>query len=159
MTEAEFKKLLKPDRYQVFLFACPAQVPAVFAIHPWLVVNQQGNISRWEVIYRRDTKTGTYISKNELPYSSGIQIFPFVEIFFWKGILSKVIEGNEGSGAAQMAEFITSSPDRYKFARKYHLLGPNSNTYVQWILNTFPDSGMRLPWNAIGKNFKVIDEF
>ncbi len=159
MTESEFKKLLKKDSFQVFLVTCPAQIPAVFAIHPWFIVNKKGSVSRWEVIYRRNKETAWgYISENELPPYSGIQAIPFTQLFFWKSKLLNVIEGDENSTAARVAECLTSSPEQYPLRKKYHLLGPNSNTYVQWIIDTFPESGMKLPWNAIGKNFKTFDK-
>ncbi len=76
----------------------------------------------------------------------------------WKAWLISSVEGDGHSVAARMADFIISSPQIYPYREKYSLAGPNSNTYVQWILNKFPESGMHLPWNAIGKNFKVVDK-
>ena len=63
-----------------------------------------------------------------------------------------MIEGDENSLAAKMAEFIEHSPETYSHSKEYSLVGPNSNTYVQWILNMFPEFPAKLPWNAFGKN-------
>lgn len=67
-----------------------------------------------------------------------------------------MIEGDEGSLAAKMAEFIERSPETYPFKNQYRFRGPNSNTYAQWILNHFPETGMALSWNAFGKKYKKL---
>lgn len=54
-----------------------------------------------------------------------------------------------------MSEFIERSPDTYPHCNQYAFRGPNSNTYAQWVLNQFPESGFSLPWNAFGKGFKA----
>jgi len=48
--EEKFKKLIKRDLYQVFLFSSPVTFPMNFASHPWFIVNLKGKINRWEVI-------------------------------------------------------------------------------------------------------------
>ncbi|KKT21937.1 MAG: hypothetical protein UW07_C0051G0001, partial [Candidatus Nomurabacteria bacterium GW2011_GWF2_43_8] len=52
MNNKELEKLIDKDKYQVFLYACPANVPLNFASHPWFVVNKLGSVSRWEVLFR-----------------------------------------------------------------------------------------------------------
>ncbi len=93
-----------------------------------------------------------HLNKDLFPPFQGIGIFPFLRTFHWKGKLLRCIEGDEKSLAAQMVEFIEQSDKIYPYSQTYSLIGPNSNTYVQWILNHFPQSNMRLPWNALGKN-------
>ncbi len=53
-----------------------------------------------------------------------------------------------------MVECIENSPHNYPYCGHYSYIGPNSNTYVQWVLDAFPESGLKLPWNAFGKGFK-----
>lgn len=148
------ENLIRKDCYQVFLFVCPANLPFSFAAHPWFVVNRKGAVSRWEVLFSK-RQLGTswgYLSRNSFPIFQGIGIVSFSEKYFWKSTLLSRIEGNEGSLAAEVAEFIEQSPYQYPYRERYALLGPNSNTYVQWVINHFPQSGMHLPWNAIGRN-------
>lgn len=138
--------------------ASPATFPLSFAQHPWFVVSKKGNISRWEIGW----KPGRYGEKtywghivfNILPPFVGLRIFLFPQRLYSKGKLLKMIEGDESSVAAKMAAFIERSPDTYPFKEKYSFLSPNSNTYVQWVLDHFPESGMRLSWNAFGKGYK-----
>ena len=147
------KDLLKKNTYQVFLMICPAHIPFSFATHPWFVVNRKGEISRWEVLSSkldRNLSFG-YLHKDLFPYFQGIEVFHFSQKYFWKGKVLFSIEGDETSLAARMANFIEESSAKYPKAQTYSIFGPNSNTYVSWVLNHFPESPMRLPWNAFGK--------
>jgi len=65
------------------------------------------------------------------------------------------IDGKKKSIAEKMANFILKKSKEYPFRNKYKMYpGPNSNTYTQWVLNYFPNSGLKLPINAFGKNWK-----
>lgn len=152
----EFNELINKDKHQVFIFTCPAAFPFVFARHPWFVVNKKGIISRWDMLFRKnlcETSWG-YLHMNFLPPSQGTEIIPFCRKFYWKGKLLSYIEGDESSVARKMADFIENSKDTYPYCDKYSLIGLNSNTYAQWILNNFPESNIKLPWNCFGKNSK-----
>jgi len=61
----------------------------------------------------------------------------------------------KGSEAQMMIEFIERSPNVYPHCEMYRFRGPNSNTYVQWVIDNFPNSGLQLPFNAFGKGYKV----
>jgi len=144
-------QLIDPDKYEVFVLYCPANVPFVFAIHPWLVCNEKGKISRWEVLFRANgDKAWGHLHLNRFPPFSGIGIFPFSEKWLWRGrLLGRV----EGEAAKKMIDFIKTSKTDYPH-KKYSLGGANSNTYAQWVLDHFDEIGLRLPWNAFGKNVK-----
>ena len=73
---------------------------------------------------------------------------------FWKGEITGFLEGGAESDAARMAEYIERSGETYPHLQRYVLTGPNSNTYAQWVLDAFPESAMRLPWNAVGKGYR-----
>jgi hypothetical protein len=155
--QQEFEKLLKPDRYQVFLLSCPPSMPLSFARHPWFVVNKKGVVSRWEVIaspqmYDIRTRSG-HLCTNVLPSWRGLRILRSIRDwgYIWPATLHGVVEG---SLAELMAECIEHSPQNYPYCENYAYTGPNSNTYVQWVLTQFPGSGLTLPWNAFGKGFK-----
>ncbi|MDB5189784.1 MAG: hypothetical protein JWN49_110 [Parcubacteria group bacterium] len=150
--------MIKADRYQVILMKSPTSLPFSFASHPWFIINKKGTVSRWGVgwrptIYNPKALSG-HIATDAQPFFQGLRIFHFVDTWHWKGHVVGIIEGDETSIAAQMINCIEHSPETYPFKDTYSFLGPNSNTYAQWILNQFPESGLRLPWNAVGKNFR-----
>lgn len=177
MNEKEFKKHVKKNQYQVFLFSCPTPIPYNFARHCWFVVNNKGKINRWELlnsnrvvrtpkdIYTRDYATQRrmkIISKNKghvyqdiLPFTKGMNKYHWKPRPLSEGSLIKTIEGNEKSLAYKMILYIEKNAFKYEHKDHYKMLGPNSNTFIQWIIDKFPKSGFKLSWRAIGKNYKV----
>lgn len=150
MDNASFEKLIKPDQYQVFLFTCPAQLPFGFARHPWLVVNRKGSVSRWEVFWQPQKEWKArwgHLHKDFYEPTQGIAKYFFSEKYLWKGRSQGYVEGDV---ARRMADLIEASPEAYPYCDRYSLKGPNSNTYVEWILAQFPESNLRLPWNSFG---------
>ena len=157
MDSEELDKLIKKDKYQVFIFTSLCSFPVTFARHAWFVVNNKGVISRWEIIYRRNLSKESWghLYKNLLPFSKGMEWFHPSSGRRWNGRLLEVVEGDESSIARKMAEFIENSKETYPYNYKYHLvIGPNSNAYARWVLNHFPELKIKLPWNCFGKNYK-----
>ncbi len=160
MDEAKLNTLIKKDMYQVFILTSFCSIPVNFAQHTWFVINKKGIISRWEVLFRllrkNDmSKTGWgHLYTNFSPTTQGIEIVPFWAKFHWKTKLAQVIEGNENSVAQKMSDIIEQSPKNYPYSHQYSLIGANSNTYIQWALNQFPELNIQLAWNAFGKNYK-----
>jgi hypothetical protein len=157
--------LIDKDKYQVFLLVCPATLPFSFAVHPWFALNRKGIIS-WYGIGWRKARTGDevfwehsckecrgHLHVDTKHIGEGIAMFPFVSWPLWPGRVLGFIEGGEGSLASEMLECVEQSIVAYPYTQTYRLRGPNSNTYVQWVLDQFPESGLRLPWNAFGKNY------
>lgn len=142
------------SKYQVFIYGSKAHLPFIFACHSWVVLNKKGTISRWEVIFRRNkNKDLGYLHIDDLPPFRGISIIPFMNRVFSKGRMLGYIEGESGSVVEQIINFVEQSKSTYPYLNKYFLLGPNSNTYIQWILNKFPELKVKLSWHFIGKGY------
>ena len=157
MEEKEFRKLVKKNLYQVFLFSCPAPIPTNFALHYWFVVNNKGKLSRWDLLVKpSQVKTSwRYLHKTNKDFSLGLNKYHFKLYPRSKSKFHRLISGKKGSLAEKIVKFIEKSPKNYPYCEKYHLLGPNSNTYIQWIINKFPESGFKLGWRAFGKNYNI----
>ena len=152
------QSLIREDRYQVFLLSNPSRL--LLFTHPWFVVNRKGVISRWAIglaAFRGNPRYG-WINKDALPPFSGVPfLFPFASPWLaWRPTLHGYVEGGEGSLAARMAACIENSKDTYPYRDTYFAKGPNCNTYIQWVLDQFPEADMHLPWNAIGKGFSGL---
>ena len=153
-----FQKLIKTDKYQVFLFVSPCNIPFSFAAHPWFVCVKKGKISRWDILFRKNKKCKAswgHLYLNYFSPFSGIEIIPFYKRYCWKAKIIGYIEGDEKSVAKKMLDFIENSKNNYPFCYKYSFIGSNSNTYAQNILNHFPEFKLKLPWNAFGKNYNM----
>lgn len=148
---------------QVFLIASPLPKPLQLAMHSWLVTNKSGlEVNRWEVWqqkYQCSTSWG-HVHKNMLPADCGMNSF-FIHGKHGKRWNAQVLGKVEGDLATEMIRFIEFEAPRYPFAQLYWAWpGPNSNTFVQWILNAFPECGLKLPKHALGARFysKVVKE-
>ena len=151
------ENLINKEKYQVFILTCPAYIPFSFARHPWFVLNKKGLLSRWEVRHYKNVsnKDLGYIHLNAQPPFQGVNISFFIKKHFWKSKLTGYIEGDENSTAHKIIKLIENSEKVYPYCYKYFFFGPNSNTYIQWVLDNFPDFNIQLPWNFIGKGFKI----
>jgi hypothetical protein len=150
-------ELLKPDTYQVFLMESPTSLPLSFAIHPWFVINKKGTLSRWGVGWRPQHYGAKaqwgHLAQDAIPPFQGLRIFYLSNRYHWRSTVRGVVEGDGMSMAARMIECIENSSNIYPFKDRYSFLGPNSNTYAQWVLDQFPESRLKLPWNAIGRGY------
>ncbi len=142
------------DEYQIFIFTCPAQRPFNFVIHPWIVAVNNGVITRWEIVHRKykGKERFGYVYKNF--YSNPTQGLKksIYEIDNWNVKIIGSVSGNKESLSKRIIDLV-ESPSAYPYKDKYKFFGPNSNTYVSWILQQFPESNIKLPWNAFGKNY------
>jgi hypothetical protein len=122
-----------------------AKIPGIglIAVHYWFVIQQNQQNERWEV-WQRPTRNQTswgHLHKNLLPFDQGVG----------KGD-SWVETRWEGAEAAQLVDILRNSAANYPDTQRYYYWpGPNSNTYVQWILNQAKLTHQLIP-QAIGKN-------
>ena len=101
-----------------------------------------------------DEKSG-HISVDFYPPTLGNSIFPGsnhdINRLRLTPKLVGYIEGDELSLSKSMIDFVENNYLSYPHKFSYHYVpGPNSNTFTRWIINKFPESGLKLPWNAFG---------
>lgn len=157
MTETELHTLIKKDRYQVFLLCSRVPLPLPVGMHGWFVINIKGEVHRWEFgqFINSPHKYGIGLLKDFFKLTIGMNKYAWKPHPRWDSKLLQVIEGDEDSQAAYLAKFINERSEEYPYKSRYFLLGPNSNTYLQWVLSKFPKAGISLPSDAIGKGFKI----
>lgn len=157
MNEKEFEKIINKNKYQVFLFSSPVPIPLNFAVHTWFVINLKGKINRWEFgkFWGGPHPNGIGVFKNLLEPTKGMNIYWWKTNPRFKSKLISYIQGDEKSVAKNLALFIEENSNDYPLKNTYKLLGPNSNSFMKWVLDKFPNSDLKLPFNAFGKNYKI----
>lgn len=160
MTEQEFKKAIFQKPFQVFIFRSRMSFPFFFAMHTWIVTVHKNSKDRWEVHNWKNPNNGEqlgYLHRNTYEPWTGMrlimrELFPSNRRF--RGRLIAKLEGTENSLAHRIVSFMEHSAEHYPLRKTYRFYpGPNCNTFTQWILDAFPDCPVRLPRNALGKNF------
>jgi hypothetical protein len=124
----------------VELRAARIPVIGVFAHHHWFVVERGGTRDRWEV-WQTANAGGIafgHVHRNLWLPDRGVGNGPSWVVSRWTGEL-----------AHELAARIAASPETYPWCECYRLFpGPNSNTYVQWLLGDRFRLGRRAPGRA-----------
>ena len=106
------------------------------AVHYWFVIHTQTGSDRWEIWQTANLKPPCWghLYKNLLPVYAGVGNGESWMEQEWQSGRSGTEE--QGDAAIVLAQVIEASPDRYPAPHCYRYWpGPNSNTYVQWILD------------------------
>ena len=119
----------------------------LFAQHPWIIFKRAGEkaFTRYDVIGWR---SGHHVQRNyALP--DGL----------WYGKRPRLLVDHRGDGAQAMIAKIEAAIESYPFADTYRAYpGPNSNTFLAHIGREVPELKLDLPANAIGKDYRSIDD-
>lgn len=157
--ELVYTHMMQVDEYTVSLWVTKMPFPLQFTVHAWFVLEHGGVVDRYEVwaTFGRFEETTVFV--NAIAPHEGFRssFFDSIQNPKKKSLPWKVgeISGTEGSVANDMYHFIKRTPATYPALKRYRMIpGPNSNTYVAWVLSHF-DSSLRLPWNAFGKGYKL----
>ncbi|HAC62980.1 MAG TPA: DUF3750 domain-containing protein [Cyanothece sp. UBA12306] len=123
-----------------------AKIPLIgfVAIHYWYVVIRGNQQDRWEIWQKPGLSPVSWghLHKNLMPYTNGVgNGDSWLETSWTKEL------GNS------LAKTIENSPITYPYNYCYRYFpGPNSNTYVKWILNQ-TNFDYRLSIKAIGQYY------
>ncbi len=123
-----------------------AKIPIIgfIAVHYWYVIIRGNKKDRWEIWQNPDLSPGSWghLHKNLMSPLAGVGNGDSWLKRSWTREL-----GN------YLAQTIEKSPIIYPYNHCYcYFPGPNSNTYVQWILNQ-TNCDHRLSFKAIGKYY------
>lgn len=126
-----------------------AKIPFIgfIAVHYWYVIIRDNQQERWEIWQKPSLSPESWghLHRNLMPINSGVgNGVSWLEIS-WRGKL-----------AHQLAEIIVNTPEIYPYNYRYHYFpGPNSNTYVQWVLNK-ANLNYSLSWRGIGRHYLLL---
>jgi len=125
----------------VSLWAAKVPFAGFVADHHWFVVDNAGVSSRWEVWQKRNMceHSWGYLHFNLLPIHCGVGNGGAQQLEQW-----------HGADASTLLQRIEAAPEQYPWCNLYRYWpGPNSNTYVQWVLQDLHTLGHR----ALGKQY------
>ena len=116
----------------------------IFGIHSWIAVKPSGttDYTVYEVIGWRRRRTDTAVVVRKRPPNR------------WFGTQGKLYAEKRGQGVDALIERIGRAAAEYPFARTYTVWpGPNSNTFVAFVLRRVPELRVDMPPTAIGKDY------
>ena len=157
MSHDEFLEKIASEDFHVFLFDRPVTPPFHFLKHSWLVVAAHGQFQRWEVkdFLNKKRESLGYIHLDSLPPTQAYGRPLFGGKGKFRTRLLAHVQGGHGSLAEQMSKLISSNAASYPHKHLYRYIpGPNSNTFIQWILDQVPEFKYALAPTALGRGYK-----
>jgi hypothetical protein len=114
----------------------------IFAVHTWIVVKERG--------------AAYYTRYDYTAWGEPIRVNGFAADGRWFGAIPQALVSVDGQEAEKLIPTIHSVVENYRF-RAYGDYsawpGPNSNTFVQAVLDAIPELDAVLPPTAIGKDY------
>jgi hypothetical protein len=114
-------------------------------VHTWIAVKRTDapRFTVHEVIGYRLRRTGTVVVASDR-HPDG----------YWFGAKPELLSDLRGVGVDDVIARIEAATRTYPYADTYHVWpGPNSNTFVAWVLRAAPELRADLPPTAIGKDY------
>jgi len=116
-----------------------------FGVHTWIAVKPADAkaFRVHEVMGWRLRRTGTALVTRERPADG-----------YWYGNRPELLADVRGPGVDELIARIENAVKAYPYADTYHVWpGPNSNTFVAFVLRAVPELRVDLPPTAIGKDY------
>ena len=139
---APLEVLADSDEAVVRLYTAPVPLVGLVDVHTWFVVKRAvaRQFDRWESWALLDPPIGFIIKNREEPEG---------DLAGAGGV--RVLAELRGPAATAIIDFVETRAEEYPCVSVNVVLGPNSNTWTQWVLDQvgWP---VELPPNAIGKD-------
>jgi hypothetical protein len=116
-----------------------------FGVHTWIAVKPRdaSEFTVHEVMGWRLRRTGTALVSRNRPADG-----------YWYGNRPELLADVRGAGVDELITRIEAAIQEYPYPDKYHVWpGPNSNTFVAFVLRKVPELRVDLPPTAIGKDY------
>ena len=134
------------EKASIILFSARAfNWRGMFSTHTWLAVkkHKQTDYTIYQVI-----GWNQYRNKPIVDISHG------VPDRLWFGAKPKIEAMLVGDKAEQLAPKIKQAVSNYPYAKKYNAWpGPNSNTFIAYLLSQVPKLNFVMPYNALGRDY------
>ncbi len=114
----------------------------IFAVHTWIVVKERG--------------ASRYSRYDCTAWGDPLRVDGFVADGRWFGAVPETVASADGARAEALIPKIRDVIENYRFQTYGDYIawpGPNSNTFVQAVLNSVPELDAVLPPTAIGKDY------
>ena len=149
---APLEKLARGDAAVVRLYSAPVPSVEWIALHAWFAVKPAGGhtFERWELWQNDRVKPAAAGGTHYGHVYRNLQA-PAGHVGAGG---TRVLAERSGPDAERIIRFIQLQSPYYPWRREYaYFPGPNSNTYVQWVLDRV-GWDVRLPAAAIGKDWR-----
>ena len=134
----------KPEALVHVYAARTGRWKGIFAHHSWIVVKERGATS--------------YVRYDKVAWGRPVKVDGWAPDARWYGHRPTLVGAVEGPAAEALIPKLRAAVARYPYnnAGGYSVWpGPNSNSFVAYVLAAIPEAGIALPPTAIGKDWRV----
>jgi hypothetical protein len=134
----------KPEALVHVYAARTGRWKGIFAHHSWIVVKERGAAS--------------YTRYDKVAWGLPVKTNNWAADARWYGHRPILVGSVEGAAAEVLIPKIRAAVASYPYKRSgdYSVWpGPNSNSFVAYLLSAIPEAGIALPPTAVGKDFRV----
>jgi len=134
----------KPEAMVHVYAARTGRWKGVFAHHSWIVIKEKG--------------AGSYTRFDKVAWGRPVKVNNWAPDGRWYGHVPRLVGAVEGPAAEALIPKIRDAVARYPYRSygDYHVWpGPNSNSFVAYVLAAIPEAGIALPPTAVGKDWRV----
>jgi hypothetical protein len=134
----------KPEALLHVYAARTGRWKGIFAHHTWIVVKEKG--------------AGAYTRYDMVAWGKPVKVNNWPPDARWYGHAPKLVGAVEGPVAEALIPKIRAAVARYPYSNygDYSVWpGPNSNSFVAYVLGAVPEAGIVLPPTAVGKDWRV----
>lgn len=134
-----------PEAVVQVYFARALSWRGYFGVHPWIAVKRAGarEFTVYEVNGWRLRGSGSSIIRSNRPPDGR-----------WFGNVPQLLAEARGEGVDALIGRIEEAIALYPWKKQYRVWpGPNSNTFVAWVMRAAPELRVNLPPTAIGKDW------
>lgn len=116
-----------------------------FGVHTWIAIKEKeaDHYETFQVIgYRARRGLDVVVVQESIPDGR------------WFGAMPELLRDLRGTGAESAIPKIREAAKSYPYQKDYRVWpGPNSNSFVSYIIRRTPEIGVELPANAVGKDW------
>jgi hypothetical protein len=152
-----------PENWKVASWASSGLLPEAAANPPATVMILASRTGRWKSIFAEHMSivvkpegAAAWTRYDVVGWGNPVRKNAYAADALWYGNAPRVIYKLEGEEAKQLIPAIQASVQRYPFQKKgtYTVWpGPNSNTFVAWVVRATPGFDAELPPVAVGKDW------
>jgi hypothetical protein len=121
------------------------------SVHSWMATKEKNadsylvyHVLQWGLYYG----SSTVVIEKDIPDR------------YWYGERPQMIFSTSGAKAEKMIPLIYSALNSYPYKDRYRIWpGPNSNSFISYIMRSVPGFNVSLPSNAIGKDWLCKSKF
>jgi hypothetical protein len=152
-----------PENWKVASWASSGVLPDAATVQPATVIILSTRTGRWKSIFAEHMSIvvkpagATHWTRYDVVgWGNPVRKDAYAADALWYGNVPRIIYRLEGDAATAAIPNIERSIAQYPFQKKgsYHVWpGPNSNTFVSWVVRHTPGFDTELPPVAVGKDW------